>query len=299
MNTPVDAIAHVRTDANPADIGTRPEKLEESHVGPDSIWENGHDWMKKSLNEAIKEGIVTPSSKLTLKKEDESEFDKGIILERMPEILVRGHSSFASEQTVRTDKMAARGSFSNYIISPLKLPFPKCIRVTAHCFRMFKMKRKCDKTYPNNNFKMFMATKVEGDEGIVSLNDDDDQSSARISKESMFAFKNLLTFSADEEDSQGQFKLNEDDLSDALTYWFLKGTAEVKQFCKKDYIEKIAVEKQNILYNRCRIMDGQRLINSGEFDMDRFNFKALNLMTPVLEKHSPIALSFALYVHEV
>ena len=92
MNTPLEAITHVGTNFNPADIGSRPEKLEDTDIGPDSIWENGYEWMTESLENAISKGIVTPPEKLTLKDEEEPEFDRGVIIERVPEVLVSGRT---------------------------------------------------------------------------------------------------------------------------------------------------------------------------------------------------------------
>ena len=51
FHTELERIYHVKTDHNPADIGTRPDKVKEEDVGPESIWENGHDWMKGDIEE--------------------------------------------------------------------------------------------------------------------------------------------------------------------------------------------------------------------------------------------------------
>ena len=83
-----------------------------------------------------------------------------------------------------------------------------------------------------------------------------------------------------------------------MNYWFKKGSQEVKHFNKKDMIDKIAVEKQGILFSRSRILDGQRFIIAGGFKHDSLGLEVqLNLTTPVLDRHSPIALSIALYIH--
>ena len=37
LHTDIEKIFHVRTDFNPADIGTRPEHVKEDDVGPNSI----------------------------------------------------------------------------------------------------------------------------------------------------------------------------------------------------------------------------------------------------------------------
>ena len=39
--TSLEDVFHVRTEHNPADCGTRPDKIKVTDVGPDSRWENG------------------------------------------------------------------------------------------------------------------------------------------------------------------------------------------------------------------------------------------------------------------
>ena len=64
LNTDLSKLYHVRTEFNPADIGTRPEKVKEDSVGPNSIWENGMEWMKGSFDEASKLDIIKPAGSL-------------------------------------------------------------------------------------------------------------------------------------------------------------------------------------------------------------------------------------------
>ena len=44
--TELDNLYHVTSSQNPADIGTRPNKVTLDDVGPNSKWENGEDWMR-------------------------------------------------------------------------------------------------------------------------------------------------------------------------------------------------------------------------------------------------------------
>ena len=138
MGTILYQFAHVRTEQNPSNIGTRPEKVQDSDIGPDSVWINGHEWMKGSLDEAIQNGIITPASALRMKEEEELEYGKGLVLEKFPEILIKGHFAFSAD---RVSKLTSRAAFSNYIMSPTKYSFPKVIRVTARIFHM--MKKRC------------------------------------------------------------------------------------------------------------------------------------------------------------
>ena len=81
-------------------------------------------------------------------------------------------------------------------------------------------------------------------------------------------------------------------------YWYKKGSKEVVQFNKKEMIARVATEKNGILYCRSRIMDGQRFISAVGFEKKSLGLEVqLNMMTPLLDRHSPIAYSVANYVH--
>ena len=92
--------------------------------------------------------------------------------------------------------------------------------------------------------------------------------------------------------------LTDDDVSRSLAYLYKKGTKEVKNFYKPDFIKKIAVEKGEVLFAKSRILDCQRfeaaggLENSGILAEMRIDF-----MTPVLDRFSPLSYSIADYVH--
>ena len=94
------------------------------------------------------------------------------------------------------------------------------------------------------------------------------------------------------------FHLNEIEISRALEYWFKKATREVKEFNKKETVERIGVERDEILYCKSRIMDGQKFLASGDFDQNALGIDInLNLWTPLIDRYSPIAYCIALYIH--
>ena len=288
MNTSLDKIFHIRTEYNPSDLGTRPSKVQETDVGPDSVWEKGLDWMRSDMNDVLETGIVTPAANLRLKDEEEDEFEKGFIFEKCPEILVRGHSAFVND---RTEKMTSRATFSNYVMMPTKYSFKKVVRITAWLFKMFKKKRKIAVSFDQHKFKMFTVVK-----------DYENPQKIEYSLVKFFGFddqwRNVCLGSTTHKADEPFDDINNEDISDALNYWFKKGSQEVKHFNKKDMIDKIAVEKQGILFSRSRILDGQRFIIAGGFKHDSLGLEVqLNLTTPVLDRHSPIALSIALYIH--
>ena len=89
----------MKTDHNPSDIGTRLSKVKDDDVGPNSIWENGHDWKERGMDEAQ---IPTPAKDLRMQKEEKEAFEHGLVFEKFPEILVKGHSTFTTSRLYKT-----------------------------------------------------------------------------------------------------------------------------------------------------------------------------------------------------
>ena len=51
--TELSDLYHVRTEHNVADIGTRADKVTIEDIGPDSRYENGDEWMKLDIEDAV------------------------------------------------------------------------------------------------------------------------------------------------------------------------------------------------------------------------------------------------------
>ena len=79
QGTPLENIYHVTTEANVADIPTRPDKLTLADLRPGSDWEQGRPWMHKELSQLVEQGILTPIRDLTLHTEEKEDFDKGFV----------------------------------------------------------------------------------------------------------------------------------------------------------------------------------------------------------------------------
>ena len=281
FHTELEKIFHVRTEHNPADIGTRPDKTSDEDVGPESIWERGLPWMKGSMEDALEKDIIKHAGNLRLNDNEKEEYNRGLIFEKCPQILIKGHGAFA---TNRIQKMASRAEFSKYLFMPTKFNFRKVVRVTACMFKYLKKAGLVKTT--KNRFRMFVAQKAES---LVR----------HFVKEDQFmgicwgAEKPLASFIGDAE-----LDIDDEDISLALEYWYKKGSKEVVQFNKKEMVAKVAVEKESILYCRSRIMDGQRFISAGGFEKNSLGLEVqLNMMTPLLDRYSPIAYSVANYVH--
>ena len=109
---------HVRTDVNPADVGTRPEKVSVSDVGPGSVWQEGYPWMRMETKEAVELGFIKPASELRMSPEEEEDYDRGLVYEKVPEVLTRGH--VVTQR--RVELIEERAAHSGYLILPTKKP---------------------------------------------------------------------------------------------------------------------------------------------------------------------------------
>ena len=150
---------HVVTDSNPADVGTRPSLVTEEDVGPESVWEIGYPWMTGTIDDAVRNGILTPISKLRVKEEQEEDFNKGVIIEKSQEILTRGHQVLLNS---RIENVKSRSEYSNYIIEPTKFKFEKSFNIVLIVLKFIRsftvMKRR--RATADIKFQMFISIKM-------------------------------------------------------------------------------------------------------------------------------------------
>ena len=111
-------IYHVQTHQNPADILTRPDKVNISDVGPNSTWERGLPWMRDEIKVAVESNILTTSKELRVMDKDKPEYDSGLVFEQSPEVLVRGHTAYPTKRTDQVTSSAA--NISKYLVLPTK-----------------------------------------------------------------------------------------------------------------------------------------------------------------------------------
>ena len=293
-HTDISKLLHVKSAQNPSDIGSRPAKVRNSDMGPDSYWENGLPWMSQSVDSAINSDILKPAAELRLiDKDEEEEFDKGFVIEREIEVLVKGHMAeqYRALHSTRVDKMAERALFSDYLFPPI-FSFRKVISITALVIKFIsKLKEKVVSRKPDMETRL---GKSNVDEKVKLL---------PVNVVSEFAGLSWTHDNVGQGDNAAEnpkvvVTIEEDDVQRALIYWYTTATKEVKHFVKKETLEKIAVEKCGILFARSRILDGQRLVQAAEFSGDSVGREiGLNLHTPVIDRHSMIALSIVIYIH--
>ena len=142
--TDLENVYHVRSEYNPADLGTRPAKVRISDVGPDSRWENGDTWMGLDIQEAVSQGFIKPVSELRVSQEIENEFNEGLIYGDREELLTRGHPAHQVNivSETRVKKIQERAEFSNYILLPTKYSFPATVRIYGYVLCFVKNARK-------------------------------------------------------------------------------------------------------------------------------------------------------------
>ena len=119
-------IYHVKTDVLVADIGTRPEKVKIKDVMPGSRWHDGETWMRSTIAQAIAQGQLKPALDLRINEEEKEEFRDGVVFDKIPEVLTRGHALNQS----RISKLEERAQYSDYVVIPTKFNFKRSFRVT-------------------------------------------------------------------------------------------------------------------------------------------------------------------------
>ena len=307
---------HVRTDANPSDIGTRPEKVTIADVGPGSVWENGVEWMTMDMATALKLGSIKPAASLRLKEEQENEYKKGLTFEKVPELLTRGHQ--VSER--RLNLMEERAEYSKYLILPTKFSFPRVVRlmsiVIGFVSRTRKARRLCGKLLAEGRltFSVFQACINAG----METNSPDMEMSAAVAEESTNTDEDsrLVVYFAQDLDTnmRDQFYktqtitqtyidhttskvLCDKFVNQALLYLYRKSTMEIKKFCKNSTIEKLSVEVDGVLLSAGRLLDDMNFKETGELPFLDLGSLGVRVNLPLLERYSPLAYSVADHVH--
>ena len=99
--------------------------------------------------------------------------------------------------------------------------------------------------------------------------------------------------------SRGEpYIIPETDLASARNYYFIKATAELKQFAKPADYEKISIEKDNILYYTGRILPTENIIDVREQMSDVMkDLSATTFCVPLVYRHSPLAYSIVNDIH--
>ena len=320
----VEILHHVDGKENPTDVGTRPELITSDSVRPGSVWLCGRDWMKLSMNKALESGVIKTAEDIRLTNDKKKTFKEGIAYDTFDE---SEHGIFAIAKLDETnhDKMFERQVFSKYLFPPLERSFKALVRITALVllaaakFKRFMIKKRIERgeqtklalravDFPPAKFKVFSHQK-----GIEDVEPGADSSQFKIRNRDLqsyfstqgvpvviFAKKSSGKFSSQDHEKT-VLRLSAENLSAALENLFRKATKEVFRFNALKDVQKIATESDGILFCNTRLLESAELKAVGHL-ADTINisdFTGVNFRVPVLDQHSPLALSIALHMHYV
>ena len=307
----LEKMYHVKTDHNPADVGTRPDVVSIDDVQQNSKWISGAEWMKHDVKDAIDAAILKPVSELRLNsKEEIDDFHDGCVFDRVPEILTRGHVL----NQRRLSLIQERASFSQYLLVPTKLSFRRTVRVYSYVFsfiyklRRAVLKRKSmdlEEPFYEGSVKFSIFTTNTGN--VVHPTEDNIHGTAPLPGQ---LYQYYAEFTA-VQSPPGYFALSQGEInattaatnvSDkfinmALTCLYRKASTEVKKFNGKKFVEKIGVEKEQIVFSKGRILDTMSFAEMGDLNIQDLPAMGINAHVPVIDRHSPLAYSIAQHIH--
>ena len=86
-------------------------------------------------------------------------------------------------------------------------------------------------------------------------------------------------------------RIEEEDLQEALRYFYAKASREVEQFNKRELVARIGVMKEGIWFFKSRILEGQRFMQAGDLEgTDILRSQGINVLTPIIDRWSPLAV---------
>ena len=269
----LDKLYHVRTDVMSADCGTRPDKVGVEDILVGSKWHSGDQWMTWPYQKAINEGCIKPVSELRLNDDEKEEFKDGIIFERMPELLTRGHPA----NQVRISEIEKRARFSNYVLLPTKFRFSKFMGIMIVVLKFIV---KCRKGKPFTGSLLSNPLDKIPTLLFTSTYHQGDKSTA-----------------ATEPLSLDNMHLQDRCLRLVSTYLFRTTTAEVKEFTKKSILEKQGVEVGGIIYSKNRLLEAVEFQKVTGMEQVHLDPLGVNVKVPILDRYSPVAYSIAQHIH--
>ena len=294
----LDHMYHVITDENLADLGTRPEKVKLSDVGPDSEWECGKAWMHGEVEDAIQQGIIKPVSELRLNVEkDNEEYKDGLVFGGdTPDIFCNAVTKN------RVEQLQLRVEYSDYLLLPTKFGFKKVVRIMAIVMSFIN---KCRKKVINSvqvpggfQFSIFHMREAAGlplEEPVDCYADQEYLFHHFRDKDS--TTDEYFAMTQTDQSLQSMPLITDKYLHQALVYLYRKAAREVIHFNSKVKVDKVAVMKDGILFSKGRIMDGMNFVQTGGLEISDLGNLGIKAHIPVVDRHSPLAYSIANHVH--
>ena len=273
--------------------------------------------MKHDVQYAIDAGILKPVSELRLNsKEELNDFHDGCVFDQVPEILTRGHVL----NQRRLSLIQERASFSQYLLLPTKFSFRRTVRVYSYVFAFIAKLRRAvqvrkskepDETFFEGSVKFSIFTTnlsidSSAEDAIQEL--DDTLSSPASAPGELYQYYAEFTAA---QSPPGYFALSQGEknasaaaihvtdkfINMALTYLYRKASVEVKKFNSKKVVEKIGVEKDEIIFSKGRILDTMNFAEMGDLDIPDLPAMGVKTHVPIIDRHSPLAYSIAQHIH--
>ena len=319
--TELSDLYHVRTEHNVADIGTRADKVTIEDIGPDSRYENGDEWMKLDIEDAVEQGFIRPAlDMMTLPVEKEEDFKKEFLIEKEPEILTRGHVADTLEDnaTRREMKITERASFSqNKRLLPTRRSFPAMVRIASYVITFIDKCRIHVNRRKGMNIQWVGQLLVEAElwfSAFPTLTNQNfvDQITVHLSSPQLLAGQLYETFSVGLNEvclahfhdvhtciasDSGRLQVSDKYLNAALLYFFRQAAREVLEFNSRKVVDKRAILKDGVLLSKGRILDGMNFIETADLDTLDLGSLGIKTMIPVIDRFSPLAYSLGQHFH--
>ena len=311
----IDILHHVEGINNPTDVGTRPEDISAESVKPGSVWLKGKPWMNMSINKAKESGIIKHVDDIKLTNDKKKVFKEGIIFDTFDDtgdVAVFGVAKFGK---IDKPRIAEREVKAEYLFPPLKRSFKFLVRITAHVlvavskFKRLLIKKQIargEKSVPDLKaldlkppiFTVFQCSAKPADDDL----DEDDEDETTLTRVELTKYFSIQGVSLSETSQRHKIiTLDEKQLSRALENLFKKATVEVKAFNDRKQIDKRAIEQNGILYSKSRLLESAELRAVGHLaeTINLESFTGVNYKVPMLDQHSPLAISIANHLHYV
>ena len=305
--TNLEDVFHVGTEFNPADCGTRPDKVKLADIGPASRWENGDSWMTLEIKEAVNMGILKPATALRVSKDidgdDIDDYKRGLMFGGRDEVTAGfpAHIKVGVSAT-RLKKLEERAKFSTYPVLPTKHSFQRTVRIYGYIVSFVRNARKGRKMLGEMLkeaelwFSVFNSDLSLSNYPMVQVNMGDmvDCQPKQTKVLQHFSLKQLAFQNTE---NWKKCILSNENLHTALLYLFRKASAEVKFFNSDAVIKKLTHEKFGILFSKGRILDGMNFLETSELGNLNLGSLGVKVNIPVLDRFSPLSYCIAQHVH--
>ena len=88
-------------------------------------------------------------------------------------------------------------------------------------------------------------------------------------------------------------------LSMGLVHLYKVATLEVRKFNSKEWLSKVAIEQNGILFAKNRLHDGLSFISAGELSSISLGDLGINIAAPLIDRYSELAYSIGNHMHYV